>query len=193
MGYFNKTEYEIVPDGSFTVTRNCSGCGRKSRFKNTGKFRVNANKGLLDVWLIYRCEDCGHTLNLTVYERSRVSLIPEREYARFIENDGAFAKELGSKLPLFKRNRAEVDFSDLSYSYVERVGTNDESVPSGEAEICIRNPCLLKIRPEKQIAGAVGISASRVKKLLEQEKIVITEASAQTVMFRLKKDILEEA
>lgn len=191
MGYFNKTEYEIVPDGSFTVARNCSGCGGKSRFKNTGKFRVNANKGLLDVWLIYRCEDCGHTLNLTVYERSRVSLIPEREYARFIENDAALAEELGRNPTLFKKNRAEVDFAELSCSYVKRAETNDESIPSGQAEICIRNPCLLKIRPEKQFAGAAGISASRVKKLLEQEKIMITEASAQTVRFRLKNGIFE--
>lgn len=191
MGYFNKTEYEIVPDGSFTVTRNCSGCGRKSRFKNTGKFRVNANGSLIDVWLIYSCEDCGHTLNLTVYERRRASLIPAREYARFAENDGALAQELGRNLPLFKKNRAEVDFAELSCSYVKRAETNDENIPSGHAEICIRNPYLLKIRPEKQIAGAVGISVSRVRTLLEQEKIVITEASAQAILLRLKNGIFE--
>ncbi|WP_322169633.1 DUF1062 domain-containing protein [Acutalibacter caecimuris] len=26
-----------------------------------GKFRVNANGRRLDVWLIYRCEKCGHS------------------------------------------------------------------------------------------------------------------------------------
>ena len=43
MSYLEKIEYEIVPKESLSVIRNCSGCGKKSHFSNTKKFRVNAN------------------------------------------------------------------------------------------------------------------------------------------------------
>ena len=75
MSYLKKIEYEIIPKESFMVIRNCSGCGRKSYFKNTKRFRVNANGNKLDVWLIYQCEKCRHTLNLTIYERQKASSV----------------------------------------------------------------------------------------------------------------------
>lgn len=183
MGYLNKTEYEIVPDGSFTVIRSCGGCHKKSRFGNTGKFRVNANGNLLDVWLLYGCEECGHTIKLTVYERQKSDLIPEEEYSRFLENDAELAEELGRSLPLFKKNKAEIDFGKLSYGYVKLREVSDENIGAGQRRIDIHNPCGLKLRSEKQLAEVLGISASRVKKLIEQEKIVLKEASARFVCF----------
>lgn len=79
----NKTiEYTVIPNGSYAVLRGCAGCGRKARFESTEKFRVNANGGRLDVWMIYACAHCGHTYNLPIFERVRVSdLLPE-QYAR---------------------------------------------------------------------------------------------------------------
>ena len=87
MSYLKKIEYEIVPEKSFSVIRNCAGCGRKTLFQNTKKFRVNANGNKLDVWLIYQCEKCKHTFNLAIYERQKVSSIPETEYRQFLDND----------------------------------------------------------------------------------------------------------
>lgn len=62
-------------------------CGRKTHFKNTKKFRVNANGNKLDIWLIYQCENCRHTLNLAIYERQKVSSISKEEYKCFLGND----------------------------------------------------------------------------------------------------------
>lgn len=187
MGYLNKTEYEIVPDGSFTVIRSCGGCHKKSRFGNTGKFRVNANGSLLDVWLLYGCEECGHTLKLTVYERQKRDLIPEEEYSRFLENDEALAAELGRSLPLFKKNKAEVELRNLNCSYVKIGESSDESVSEGQKCIDIHNPCGIKLRPEKQMAEVMGISASRVKKLIGQGEIVLKESTAQLVSFLIRE------
>ena len=83
MSYLKKIEYEIILKDSFWVIRSCPKCGRKTHFKNTKKFRINANGNKLDVWLIYQCAECKHPLNLSIYERQKASSIPKEEYQRF--------------------------------------------------------------------------------------------------------------
>lgn len=106
MSYLKKMEYEIVLKDSFWVIRNCPKCGRKTYFKNTRKFRVNANGNKLDAWLIYQCEECKHTLNISIYERRKVSSIPKEEYQRFLKNDEQFAEMHGKNVQLFRKNKA---------------------------------------------------------------------------------------
>ena len=76
-------------------------------FVNTGKFRVNANGSRVDVWLIYQCEKCKHSLNLTVYERTKPDRISSEEYQLFLDNDEALAIKYGSDKAFLKRNRME--------------------------------------------------------------------------------------
>lgn len=78
MSYLRKIEYEIVLKDSFWVIRSCPKCGRKTHYRNTNKFRINANGNKLDVWLIYHCTECKHTLNIAIYERKKVSSIPKK-------------------------------------------------------------------------------------------------------------------
>ena len=75
------------------IIRRCGGCKRKKAFVCSGKFRVNANGRRIDVWLIYRCEKCGHTLNVPIYERVRPERIEPELYERFLENDRELAME----------------------------------------------------------------------------------------------------
>lgn len=85
MSYLRKIEYEIVLKDSFWVIRSCPKCGRKTHYRNTNKFRINANGNKLDVRLIYHCTECKHTLNIAIYERKKVSSIPKEEYQCFLE------------------------------------------------------------------------------------------------------------
>ncbi|MDE6518495.1 MAG: DUF1062 domain-containing protein, partial [Acetatifactor sp.] len=120
MSYLTKIEYEIIPTESFTVLRGCPGCGRKTSFRNTKKFRINANGSKLDIWLIYQCGKCKHTLNLAIYERQKASAIPGEEYRRFLDNDEQLAEMYGKSMGLFKQNKAEVDMENLSYQFVKK-------------------------------------------------------------------------
>lgn len=141
----SKMEYEIVPGECFSVIRNCSGCGQKSHFINTRKFRVNANGGKADIWLIYQCENCRHTLNLTIYERLKVSSIPEKEYKCFLGNDEELAEKYGKDIQFFRKNRAEVDFERLPYEIVllhntkGNVGNTGESIDNSAENINTEN------------------------------------------------------
>ncbi|MDE7202281.1 MAG: DUF1062 domain-containing protein, partial [Lachnospiraceae bacterium] len=117
MSYLKKIEYEIVPKDSFRVIRNCPKCSRKTYFKNTKKFRVNGNK--LDIWLIYQCEECKHTLNLSIYERQKVCSIPKEEYQCFLNNDEPFAEMHGKNVQLFRKNKATIDFEKVKCDFVK--------------------------------------------------------------------------
>ena len=163
MCYLEKIEYEIVPIDSLSVIRNCSGCGKKSYFINTKRFRVNANGNRLDVWLIYQCENCKHTYNLAIYERAKVSSLPEKEYQRFLSNDEQLAEMYGRNHQLFKKNKAEIDLEAVNYKITRLKGIPDSKDYQYPVEIRIHNPCGLKIRSEKQIAEVLSLSRSQVK------------------------------
>lgn len=171
MGYLKKIEYEIILKDSFWVIRNCPKCGRKTYFKNTKKFRVNANGNKLDVWLIYQCEECKHTLNISIYERQKVSSIPKKEYQCFMNNDEQFAEMHGKNLQLFQKNKAAIDLKKANYDFVKRHETMEYGDFGEQIVIVIKNPYQLKIRPEKQIAEILGLSRNQVKNLLEKGKM----------------------
>lgn len=63
---------------------------------------MNANGRRLDVWLIYRCEKCGHTLNIPLYERVPPEKIPASLYQGFLDNDPALAADFAANRGLFK-------------------------------------------------------------------------------------------
>ena len=93
---------------SFRIYHRCGGCGKKQEFVNSKKFRVNANGNLIDVLLIYRCKKCKHSLNLTVYERTRPQKIPKDLFEAFQSNDEETALSYGENVEFLKRNKVEI-------------------------------------------------------------------------------------
>lgn len=90
------------------VIHKCSGCNKKMPFVNSGKFRVNANGNNVDVWLIYRCQKCKHSLNLTIYERTKPGKIPQELYEKFMANDEELAIAYGNDVEFLKKNHVEI-------------------------------------------------------------------------------------
>ncbi len=181
MSYLKKIEYEIVLKDSFYVIRNCPKCSRKTHYKNTKKFRVNANGNKLDIWLIYQCEECKYTLNLAIYERQKVSSIPKEEYQRFLDNNEQLAEIYGKNMQLFLKNKVVIDFNRLNYDFVKRHESVESSDFGEQTMITISNPYRLKIRPEKQIAEVLGLSRSQVKSLLEKGEIELKKEKPQFI------------
>ena len=181
MSYLKKIEYEMIQQESFFVIRSCSKCGKKTHFKNTKKFRVNANGNKLDVWLIYQCEHCKHTFNLAIYERQKISAIPKGEYKRFLDNDERLAELYGKKMQLFQKSKAVIDFNRLHYDFLKLHETTEHSDCSERILLQIHNSNELKIRPEKQIAAVLGLSKSQVQKMIQQGEIELVNITLQYV------------
>lgn len=193
MTYFKKIEYEIVMEDSFSVIRSCAGCNKKTSFKNTKQFRINANGNKLDVWLIYQCETCKHTLNLTVYERKQPTLIPSDKYKLFLNNDDVLAKTYGRDLRFFKKNKAEIDFQNIKYYIEKRTEEDTQLIDTHQLLITIQNPYCLKIRSEKQIAEVLNMSRNRVKKLIDSGEIKIVDISAYSLSIAINDSLAIES
>ena len=185
MSYLRKIEYEIVLKDSFLIIRNCPKCGRKSHYINTKKFRVNANGNKLDIWLIYQCAECKHTLNLAIYERKKASSITKEEYQCFLDNDEQLAEIYGKNMQLFRTNKADIDFDRLHYGVIKLHETKEISGFGEQIIITVKNPNQMKIRSEKQIAMVLGLSRNQVKSLLEKGEIELVMELPQSISFSI--------
>jgi hypothetical protein len=65
----------------------CVDCRSESATAGEGRFRVNANGQLLDVWLLVRCVSCDRTSKLTVHERAPVRSLDPAEVHGYHVND----------------------------------------------------------------------------------------------------------
>lgn len=187
MSYWNQKEagrgteksliFRAVPDKAYRIIRNCSGCGKKSVYASTGKFRMNANGGRIDVWLIYQCENCGHTYNLSIYERKKVTDIPAEEYIKFERNDEELALLYGLKKEVFQKNAAVLCEDADGYRLEqlrEPAEQKTEVAPEGYFPVILKNPYGLKLRADKVITDILGCSRSQVKKSIKNGGIILT-------------------
>ena len=187
MCYVPHLQLAVSPTESFKILRQCSGCGGKSLYENTHRFRANANGKALDIWLIYQCTTCKHTYNLTLYERVRPERLNRKDYDAFLANDRDLAVAYGTDKSLFQRNKAEIQWQEVQYtlsltpvSMIERTSsTEPQSTPelTSTTETCpqhgpsqvihFHNPYGLKLRPEKCLAEATGLSRSIIQGKLD--------------------------
>ena len=182
MNYTEK-EYWIKAEKSFEILHACAGCKRKQSFVNTGCFRVNANGNKLDVWLIYQCQKCRHTLNIPIFERISPSKLEKELYEKFLENNAELAEEYGKSFSFFKSKKLEVDLSTATIVLCDENGNADECETCTNADrIVVHNDSGLKLKNEKLIAMVLKISRSAAKKLIEENKISLTAESSAVII-----------
>lgn len=163
--------YEIVPTETYKIVRNCSGCGCKSIYYNTNKFRVNSNGNKIDIWLIYQCIQCKHTYNLSIYERVKIDQIPVDEYSRFLSNDSDIALKYGLDKSIMTKNKVMINWKDISYDIKSKT-TNTNIM---EYTMLIKNSYGLNIRIDKIISEILNVSRSKIKEMIKDGYIVFEQ------------------
>ncbi|WP_297424746.1 DUF1062 domain-containing protein [Clostridium sp.] len=174
MSYLKKYEWEIHPNKLPIVRRNCPKCNQKTNYINTEKFRVNANKNSIDVWLIYQCEKCKSTWNMTIYERVNSVDINNQEYGKFLSNDKELVKKYAFDLRIYNKNKAEVILEDVNYEVNQKeleafyINKNELVI-----EIICRYP--IELRVDTLLSNKLRISRSKIKRLHERGIIFIND------------------
>ncbi|SEW18784.1 DUF1062 domain-containing protein [[Clostridium] fimetarium] len=175
MNYHKRIELEIKPVSSPQIIRNCSKCGGKSYFSNTGNFRVNANGNCIDIWLIYACCQCKTTYNMTLFERISPNELRKEAYEQFLANDKSLAMSYGCDNQIFKKNKAEVDWENITYIISEKIFEEEyqEDQAFQEHQKVLKIKCIypLKIRIDKLFAEYFNISRTKVKQLIDEKMI----------------------
>lgn len=181
MNHVKKYQYKILPVSPYRIFRSCGGCKGRSGYQSTGKFRVNANGRRVDVWLIYQCEKCGHTFNLTVYERRDPKSISAQEYEAFLENDAGMALSIGTNRALLNGNHVRIDEQSLEYRIIPK-GNEKGVLPEAAFPVLnagdileIETAGMCKVRPQKLLARLLQMSVSRIRALEQKEMLLIEQ------------------
>lgn len=185
MSYSQILNFNITLSKSLKIVQACQKCGCKQLFINTNRFRINANKNRLDIWLIYQCEKCRHTRNLTVYERKTPAQIDRKEYELFCANDLSLAQKYGKNKEFFAKNNAPIAWNEVKYDYVSPDGkTPTEMEPQLKSAkiIIVKDVYRLGIREEKVAADVLLLSRSKVKKLISEEKLKVEKKTEKNAL-----------
>lgn len=157
----------VVPTCLPLVLRRCHACASE-RFRASGKFRVNANHKLIDVWLLVLCTACGDTAKLTVLERMNVRAVRPELLDRLHENDPDLTAELLQDPLLRRRNRIALDWDNAW-----RLDTGGSDHLGREViDVSVRFAARIPVRPVRLIAEGCGLSRAEVERLITEGKLV---------------------
>jgi len=135
-------------------------------YRTHGKFRVNANHKLLDVWLLALCAGCGATTKLTVLERVHVRAVDPPTLDRFHDNDAELAAELLTDPRLPHRNSVALDWGG---AWTLRRSAVAE--PAEVADTAVRFIRPIPIRVTSLLSAGLEVSRSEVRRLIAEGRL----------------------
>jgi hypothetical protein len=171
MNDFRRKALWVVRElGLPAIVKTCVSC-RSARHHPTGKFRVNANGKLLDVWLLICCERCGRTSKIPVHERVCVQALQSERRLMFEHNDPAMVRNLAMDGALAAKAAYQLDWSgtwELETGMASGEPEREDPVP---LKVVIRFELPAPIRVEKLLTAGLGLSRSAVKGMVDSGRI----------------------
>jgi len=130
------------------------------QFACSGKFRTNAQKKRIDVWLIYRCAACENSWNLPIIERAAVTEIDAADLNRFMNNDRDLAMRHAGDLSWLRRHAQRIE-TCCECSIVKTCTGEHGSAPTHIAiTIALRGPSHMRL--DLLLSRELNLSRSRI-------------------------------
>lgn len=166
--------WEVKVKNTPLLIKKCSHCD-SDRFYCSDKFRMNAQKKNIDVWLIYRCVKCDNTCNLTLLSRSKPDLIDKTLFHSFSMNDKDTAWKYAFSTEMERKNNLRLDYGSVEYEIIPNTSLEDLLNLSNEV-IKIHIKCELEfdLKLSSLIRRYFSLSANQVKRMFEDGIITIT-------------------
>jgi hypothetical protein len=155
-----RVQWTIIPATAPEPWLNCNRCRGTTRFRTSGKIRVNANGKRLDAWLIYRCTSCDSTWNRPVLERRHVASIAPALLASLQANDPELARRLAFEKP---PRTLEMDHCDDAAVHKEVV--SEGTRPAGWLEIACVVPETTGLRVDRLLSTELRLSRSHIQSM----------------------------
>jgi hypothetical protein len=152
--------------------RHCASCKRATAFRCSEKFRVNANKKQLDVWLIYRCCVCDSTWNFPVISRRNVTSMAAPQLDAFLCNDPLSAWQHGFDIVNLRRFAMRLE-------YTERIAVDrqPQTSPAGIAavgdSIRINAPVPCDLRLDRLLGRELNLSRDSLRSRYRARQIIV--------------------
>lgn len=166
--------WEVKVKNPPLLIKKCSHCD-SDRFYCSDKFRINAQKKNIDVWLIYRCVKCDNTCNLTLLSRSKPDLIDKTLFHSFSMNDKDTAWKYAFSTEMERKNNLRLDYSSVEYEVIPNTSLEDLLNLSNEViKIHIKCEFEFDLKLSSLIRRCFSLSANQVKRMFEDGIITIT-------------------
>lgn len=153
------TQWLVRPTGFPVIRRRCRACP-SMELRTQGRFRVNANHKLLDIWLLALCVRCGETAKLTVLERVHARSIEPSVLHGFHENAPTLAAKLLTDPQLARRNDVVLDWTSAWTLEMTPPGLPKADI----LEVGVRFAERLPVRTKALIAAGLELSGAEVAK-----------------------------
>ena len=161
-----RVQWTIIPGSAPEPWLKCNRCRGTTRFRTSGKIRLNANGKRIDAWLIYRCTSCDSTWNRPVLERRHVSAIDPAVLVSLQANDLELSRRLAFEM--LPRGREAEHAGDAIVR---------KDVVSGSARLAdwLEIACVLTettgLRLDRLLATELDLSRGRIQALLETGRL----------------------
>lgn len=166
--------WEVKVKNTPLLIKKCSHCD-SDRFYCSDKFRMNAQKKNIDVWLIYRCVKCDNTCNLTLLSRSKPDLIDKTLFHSFSMNDKDTAWKYAFSTEMERKNNLRLDYGSVEYKIIPNTSLEDLLNLSNEViKIHIKCEFEFDLKLSSLIRRRFSLSANQVKRMFEDGIITIS-------------------
>ena len=166
--------------------RYCASCATARAFVCSERFRVNAQKKSLDVWLKYRCASCEDTWKLPLFERRSVSEIDAVELDGFARHERSVVWKYAFDIARLRPHVIRIDI-DVQIR-VERAPLVCDHAPPGYGCIHFDVPFPCNIRLDRLLAGELGVSRSALQRQYERGALSKRVRDGRRVRYLLSKN-----
>jgi hypothetical protein len=158
-----KALWVVRESGLPTVVKPCVDCSG-ARHRPSGKFRVNANGKLLDVWLLLHCTACGRTSKVPVHERVHVQSLARARLMAYEINDPAVVRELAMNASLAAKNGYRLDWTGTWQLDTDTpfYSPNDPA----SLRVLIRFELPAPVRVERLLMLGLGLNRADVRRMV---------------------------
>ena len=175
MQHILRVTWQVAPLECPLVWRHCSRCKIAMPFACSMKFRTNAQKKRVDVWLIYRCRACEETWNLPIHERIAVGDLAPELFQAIACNDPALARRYA-----FDRQRLAAHGLRVEESAAIEICKSPRDECEGDAsaiDITLALSSPSRIRLDRLLASELGITRSQLRALHERGVLRVASAT----------------
>ena len=163
-------QWKVIPISAPQPWLNCSRCHRATRFRSSGKIRVNASGKRIDAWLIYKCTSCDSTWNRPILERRPLSTIDPQLLAALQANDPDLLRRLAFDTATL-RLASKVEHVDDVIVRKETVSAC--TVPPCQLEIACVVPEPTSLRVDRLLSTELRLSRSRIQDMQDTGHLAV--------------------
>lgn len=170
----NEMIWEVNAINIPLLKRKCNRCDSQ-RFYCSKKFRINAQKRNIDIWLIYRCVKCDSTYNMTILSRTKPESINRDLFNKFSENNLEIAWKYAFSQETAQNNNVELDFGDVDFeimydpSSVVDILNSDSEILSFK----IKYPVDFRLKSATIIRKCLNLSSNQLNHVINAQAISI--------------------